>query len=58
MSPSSNIYDTQLDSTDINLKHYTIQTYGIDLMMFIPPVEVSLMGGTGGCMLGGSEDDL
>lgn len=23
-----------------------------------PPVEVSLMGGTGGCMLGGSEDDL
>lgn len=24
----------------------------------IPPVEVSLMGGGGGCMLGGSEDDL
>lgn len=24
----------------------------------VPPVEVSLMGGTGGCMLGGSEDDL
>lgn len=24
----------------------------------IPPVEVSLMGGSGGCMLGGSEDDL
>lgn len=23
-----------------------------------PPVETSLMGGTGGCMLGGSEDDL
>lgn len=24
----------------------------------IPPVEISLKGGTGGCMLGGSEDDL
>lgn len=24
----------------------------------IPPVEISLIGGTGGCMLGGSEDDL
>lgn len=24
----------------------------------IPAVEISLMGGTGGCMLGGSEDDL
>lgn len=28
------------------------------LLGSIPPVEVSLMGGTGGCMLGGSEDDL
>lgn len=24
----------------------------------IPAVEISLMGGAGGCMLGGSEDDL
>lgn len=24
----------------------------------IPPVETSLIGGIGGCMLGGSEDDL
>lgn len=29
-----------------------------DIFASAPPVETSLMGGTGGCMLGGSEDDL
>lgn len=49
---------TPQTKTTLNQKHKTILTYEIDLVMFVPPVEVSLMGGTGGCMLGGSEDDL
>ena len=53
---NSNILDSDINTILICL-HCGSGLVEQVLLGSLPPVEVSLMGGTGGCMLGGSEDD-